>query len=207
MQKLYSSITIVILTLTLAFPALAQPVGGVSYIGDYSKMASKTAMDEEMESGSWMYRLENLKNAKYTFRVILKDNSVREIKSRIYAEKAFNKSYITYTVDDRPNQIFKLFCDETMVITRLAGSERIDGLVTDSCWLFKVVSGKINAYSFLAKADGPYSIIALQTGDGPIKNFNSHLLEGILSDDAEAEKLFSKKEYLKAIEKYNLHHP
>jgi hypothetical protein len=195
MKKLYSLITIAILVSVFHQQTMGQPVSAPTYIGDYSKM---TSGDDDLANSSWTYRLKSLKNNKYTLSVTLKDKSVKEVNSKIYAEN--NRGYLVFDNGDQPQ---KIYCDETIAISRITDRGAVKGIVTDSCWLFKIVEGKINAYSFLAQADGPYSIIAIQMGAGPVQNFDIQLLGDLLKKDTKAYKAYLKKDYLKAIEKYN----
>lgn len=196
MQKLYSFITIILLVLCIGNKALAQAGVGAMYIGDYSKMSSKDVMDQEMENGNWIYRLNNLKNGKYNFTVIMKDNSTRQVHSKIYADSLRNRGYV---VDAETQQ--KIYANQTKRINR----EGVIGIATDSCWLFKVVSGQLNAYSQLSETTGinSFYITAIQVGDGEIQSFTPELLESIINADPKAKKAFLKKDYYKAIEKYN----
>ncbi|RKR81735.1 hypothetical protein BDD43_1886 [Mucilaginibacter gracilis] len=194
MQKIFGFITLGLLVLAVG-KVYAQPGVGATYIGDYSKMQSKESADKEMENANWIYRLQNLKNSKFNFVVTMKDNSVRAIRSKIYVDSVNNK---TYLLDAESKQ--KIYCNQTQKINR---GDAVTGMATDSCWLFKIVSGKINAYSFLSESAGPFSLTALQTGDGPIKNFDARLLEQMIADNPKAMKPFLKKDYLKAIEKFN----
>ncbi|MEO6524062.1 MAG: hypothetical protein ABIN91_20425 [Mucilaginibacter sp.] len=196
MQKLYSSITIILIVFAFGNKAKAQAGVGATYIGDYSKMGGHETVNLELERGNWAYRLSNLKNARYTFTLTMKDNSTREVHSKLYADSANNRSYV---MDDQK----KIYCSQTRRISREDGSKQIIGIATDSCWLFKIVSGKINAYSFLSEGAGSYSVSALQTGTGVIQTFDERALEQMISNDPKAMKAFIKKEYLKAIEKFN----
>src|ERR1700712_3601036 len=113
MQKLYSFITIVLLVTAISSKCYAQPGVGAMYIGDYSKMSSKDVMDREMEEGNWIYRLNNLKNSKYSFTVTMRDNSTREVHSEIYADSIRNRSYV---MDAQSQQ--KIYCAQTKRISR-----------------------------------------------------------------------------------------
>jgi hypothetical protein len=198
MQKLYSFITIGLLVTGIHNVTRAQAGTGATYIGDYSKMSSGESADRNMEAGNWAYRLNNLRNSKYDFTVTMKDNSVKTVRSKIYADSLSNKSYL---LDAGSGQ--KIYCDRTKQINRVAGGTNVTGMATDSSWLFKIVSGKINAYSFLSESAGPFSVAAFQTGNGPVKNFDARLLEQMIGNNPKAMKAFLKKDYLKAIEKYN----
>jgi len=197
MQKLYSLVTIVLLAIiATVHKASAQPGVGATYIGDYSKMGGHETVERDLEKGNWAYRLNNLKNARYTFILTMKDNSTREVHSKLYADSVNNRSYV---MDDQQ----KIYCSQTRRISREDGSRQITGIATDSCWLFKIVSGKINAYSFLSEGAGTYSIAALQTGNSAIQVFDERELEQMINNNPKAMKAFIKRDYLKAIEKYN----
>lgn len=198
MQKLYSAITICLLILIAHSKTRAQPGVGATYIGDYSKMTSKDAMEKEMENANWIYRLNNLKNNRYSFTVTLKDNSTREVRSKIYADSLRNR---TYLLDPATQQ--KIYCGQTKSIIR--NDNGVSGIATDSCWLFKVVSGQINAYSQLSETGGlnSYYIMAIQQGNGEVRSFTPDLLGSIIRNDAKAEKAYLKKDYYKAIERFN----
>jgi hypothetical protein len=196
MLKLYTLLTISTLLFICNSKTLAQAGVGATYIGDYSKMSGHDAEARDLERGNWAYRLNNLKGGKYTFVLTMKDNSTREVKSKLYADSLANKSYV---VDGQQ----KVYCDETRAIIRRENGSDVAGIATDSCWLFKIVSGKINAYSFLSENAGPFSIAALQTQNGPIQNFNGYTLEQMINTDQKAMKAFSKRDYIKAIEKFN----
>lgn len=199
MQKLYSFITIILLVPCIGNKVWAQAGVGAMYIGDYSKMSSKDAMDKDMETGNWIYRLNNLKNIKYNFTVVMRDNSVKQVHSKIYADSIRNQSYL---IDDSQQ---KIYCAQTKRISRINGSDALTGIATDSCWLFKVVSGQLNAYSQLSETAGinSFYIMDIQVGDGEIQRFTPELLESIINGDPKSKKAFVKKDYYKAIEKYN----
>jgi hypothetical protein len=79
------------------------------------------------------------------------------------------------------------------------------GLAADSCWRFKVVEGKINAYSFLSETYqiSTFNLSAFQVEGGVIQPFNPKELEKIIADSPKAKKAFDKKDYYKAILAFN----
>jgi hypothetical protein len=95
---------------------------------------------------------------------------------------------------------------ETKSISRISElGNKLVGIPADSCWLFKVQSGKINMYSFLAEETLTY-VIAMQIGDGPImpiKKETKEILEPIMNDRPRLLKLLEKEEFIRAIELYN----
>jgi hypothetical protein len=84
----------------------------------------------------------------------------------------------------------------------------MNGLPTDSCWLFPVVEGKVKAFSYLPEREdvAKYSLIAFQVGDEPIQPWDPRALDGTLKSDEKAYKYFLKKEYYDAILKYDANH-
>ena len=80
----------------------------------------------------------------------------------------------------------------------------------DSCWMFKVVDGPISVYSIVAIDDDmvvePALISAIQFNNGILLQFDEDNLLPMLHNDDEALKQLRKKNYLKAIKKYNTNH-
>ena len=73
--------------------------------------------------------------------------------------------------------------------------------------MFKAISGSINAYSMLSQTDGygfdPFTIVAVQKGEGPILKLTPENLKPMVGQDADALENIQKKNYYKAIRKYN----
>jgi hypothetical protein len=92
---------------------------------------------------------------------------------------------------------------DTRSISRITyEGQKLVGIPADTCWLFKVRSGKINLYSFLAEMDLNY-VIAMQEGDGPIVKIRKEPLLAIMEGDEELQKLIKRGKYIKAVERYN----
>ncbi|GAB2687358.1 hypothetical protein GCM10027037_07010 [Mucilaginibacter koreensis] len=66
--------------------------------------------------------------------------------------------------------------------------------------MFKVIDGDIKVYS------NALAIVGIQKQDGPIQPFSLVNLQAMVQDDPKAVKFFEKKNYLKAITKYNSDH-
>lgn len=200
----YAFIITALLLCGIGFRVCAQPGVGATYIGDYSTMSSGRVLDKDMANGNWVYRLANLKGGKYTFKVTMIDGSVITVKSRIYADSIRNQSYLVDNDASHPNQKYKVYCNQTRQI--ICVDKGITGMATDTCWMFKVVEGNINAYSFLPEIDGPFSLLAIQTGATPPESFLPALLEPMVKNDNKAYKAFEKHNYFKAIQIYNESH-
>lgn len=79
---------------------------------------------------------------------------------------------------------------------------KITGIATDSCWLFKVETGRINSYSYYPD-EYPGRIVAIQKGSGPIVPYNKQNLLAMVSDDPDIVVIVEEGLYMKAIDMYN----
>ena len=98
---------------------------------------------------------------------------------------------------------------ETKSISRIMpnGREWV-GIPADTCWLFRISSGKINTYSFLDRKKPEYTI-AIQKGDGPVVALTVENFLSMLTPDerarwsAYAEFKNKFKTLFEVVEKYN----
>ena len=95
----------------------------------------------------------------------------------------------------------------TKYISKLGeeNEELMQGLPADSCWMFKSVSGKVNAYSFLPEQ---YEVHLgylkwLQKEDGPFEKVDEATMRELFKDDTEALAMLDKKKYFEALKRYN----
>lgn len=74
----------------------------------------------------------------------------------------------------------------------------------DSCWLFRVMSGAVNAYSYLPEPKNDY-IIAIQKGGvgNPIVRLTRQNLQELIADDPRALKILERGNSYEAIRIYN----
>jgi hypothetical protein len=213
MKKLYPLLVILIILLApdILFAQRGVPA---AYAGDYNRMMANNArnfanMNMRMMMNMNMNRVYGyMNNQKYKFKVLMKDSTVKELKSKIYMDTVLHKSYLTYddkTIKDKKLREQRIYSNQTVCISRTDYNDNITGMANDSCWLFKVVSGKINAYSPLSERyeiDSFY-LRAYQLGDGPVVKLDSASLAPIIAKSPKALKAFQKKDYYKAIGKYN----
>jgi hypothetical protein len=101
---------------------------------------------------------------------------------------------------------------DTQEIYRMTASGvKISGQPADSCWLFKAVSGKISAYSYLAEVGYSY-VIAIQDTEEenqpivPLTKKNLEAMVGTPEND-NVLKLIEKGKLVKALEAYNSESP
>lgn len=140
-------------------------------------------------------------SVKYMFTVVLKSDSVFIVKARIDVSE--KQHVLPVKTGEGKRDIFP---DNTKQIYRETSTgKKIVGLPADSCWLFKAVTGKINAYSHLAETGYSY-IIAIQDGDQePIIPFTRKNLEAMVGtpEDPKVLSLIEKGKLVKALEMYN----
>lgn len=157
----------------------------------------------------------NSVNFKYDYLVTMKDNAQLIVRSKIYADTARHKTYLIF-VDKKYNRTDtnrnrKIYVSQTLSIARMTGSGGLEkkwytGMATDSCWMFKAISGNINAYStFSENGLGliPPPLMAIQRGEGPIIKLTAGNLKPMVGQDIAALKNIQKGNYYKAIERYN----
>ncbi|TAE38066.1 MAG: hypothetical protein EAY66_04815 [Sphingobacteriales bacterium] len=153
--------------------------------------------------------LKNFVNLPVKFKVTTVNDSVEIIKSKIYVDTILNQTYLIKVnrkiQKNMPGRETKVYIKETKkIFTELFEGGIINGVITDSCWLFKIISGKISAYSPIANLKlQTYYLNAFQVADGPIQKFDPKELEKAIADNPKAKKAFDKKNYYKAINVYN----
>jgi hypothetical protein len=197
-----------------SFTSVAQRSVPAAYQGAYNQMMSNQTMNFAMQQNmrnNFTYGFNYATNLKYKFKVTFKDGSVKEVKSKIYPDTVKHANYLLFEDKTLPktdsNRHQKIYAKQTLNISRSSFNDaEITGIATDSCWLFKVVSGKINAYSYLSETDmvEDFTLVGFQVGDkGNIQKLVPATLEPVIKTDEKAYKAFLKKDYYRAIEKYN----
>lgn len=159
---------------------------------------------------NYMYRSEVLTNNKYEYTVVLKDSSKLTFRSRIHSDTVAKVSYLFFEDRSKPKDLAsrkrKVLPTETLSVSRLDRNTGayVQGFPTDSCWLFRVHTGKVSIYSFLSELDiTDDHITAIQWGDGPVEPFSTERLREMIKGDEKALRLLEKKNYYRAIERFN----
>lgn len=149
-------------------------------------------------------------NHPHMFFVTFKDGSTIKVTSKINTDTVAHKQYLHYVNSSLskkdPKREQKIFPGETISIARQPSGGSQPGIAADSCWMFKVESGHISAYSFLAETGiefDPASVVGIQEEDGPIRRLDAEVLKKLLASNSESLKLIESRNYLKAIKKYN----
>jgi hypothetical protein len=204
---------VLLLTLLISICATAQPSQA-----DINRAVSKSVEAADMNRMpfsltpySHLFQIWHLTNSKYDFIVTLKNDSEITVKSKIYSDSSDNRDYVLYVNKELPksdsNRVRKIYCNETASITRFdtRTGDPIHGIATDSCWLFRVITGKIRAYSSLSEVQNISSeyLAGFQFGNEDIKPFDPDKLESIIKDNEKAYNAFKRGDYVQAIKKYN----
>jgi hypothetical protein len=214
MKKIRNLIVLIL----FAFPGHGQVPGGQKTISDNLKDNMRDqALNRMLFNNYWNLSsdLEKVANPRFNFFVYKKDSGTSLIvNSKINFDTALKKDYLIFKDETMeksdPNRVLKIFPAETLKISRTdRDGHVIDGIPTDTCWLFRTAIGKITPYSFYAFGlnDEMHSqfLGAIQFSGGPITRFDPSLLETIIQEDKDAYKAFKKKDYYKAILLYNKH--
>jgi hypothetical protein len=202
---------LLILTIFSSTKLFAQYPGMKQVYGQMFRENFNAQMRLAMNANNYRWGNATAENFSYTFTVIMKDGLKKEVTSRIYHNKSLNKNYLLLGEDTSGQKIYP---EQTNYIARMdsdnnvAHKHFITGIPNDSCWMFKVIIGTIAAYSYLSERDesdffDPSTIIGLQYGDGAILALNSDNLKKMVSKDKDAMKYFDKKDYYKALTRYN----
>jgi dethiobiotin synthetase len=145
---------------------------------------------------------------KHHFRIMFADGKDTVVYTKIIADSPAEYLLLEHTTVGKkdPGRFTKVFPSQTQFISHvnvISGQDYI-GLAGDSCWLFKVIEGKINAYTAMAEisVDDEF-LLYLQAGDGPLVPIGDPKAPDLFSGNADASNLFLGKKYSKAIKKYN----
>jgi len=150
-----------------------------------------------------------LSDTKFFFKLMMKDSIVKEVKSFIFFDTTRKKTFIKNVNKSLPrsdsNRNEKIYCSDVIEVMGGVGSTAmlLQGTITDSCWLFKTLTGHINVYSTYPEDNMNYSVTAIQLGMGRIEPFDPEKLKLIIAGNEKAVKQLSKKNYFNAIEKFN----
>ena len=160
-------------------------------------------------------------NKEVDYLVTMLDGSQKTVHSSIYIDTTTNKNYLE--VVDKilkktdTNRIKRIYPAQTLSIGRdlailfYSDDPRhktyFTGMAKDSCWMFKVETGAINAYSYLSEHPGtnfnPYSIVGIQLGDGPIIKYTVENLKVMVGDNINALELIQRENNYRAIKRFN----
>ena len=138
-------------------------------------------------------------NARYPFNIILKNDSAFTVVTKIDMEENPNRLSVKV---GKEKKIF--YPTDTKRIFRVTSyGERIEGIPTDSCWLFKTSVGRINTYSRYSEPGMDFIILIQKGDDAPIVELNETNLAEMVADDEKATAYIKKRKLIKSIQTYN----
>ncbi len=140
-----------------------------------------------------------LSGRKYKFEVTLKNGEVINVESSI---QTFDKKlFIGYKKNGSPQMVNP---SDTKKIVALLGSNRIPGVVTDSCWLFLLGSEKIKFYAIEPELRKK-NFVAVQKGnDGTIVPLSKKNLKELFNTNNEEILIWIEEgKFFNAIKRYN----
>jgi hypothetical protein len=187
-------------------------------INDYiNSRKAKKEFDQKFKMGqmipSTILGTSFIYNSHYGFEILLKDSTKEKTYTAIQFDTILRKTYLVivdkkFSKSEPDDRYKRIYPDQTLKISRINYSDKsLIGTSKDSCWMFKIISGPINVYSYLSEEPGPTfntaTIIGIQMNDEPILAYNVDDLKKMVGEDKDALEDIEKKDYLGAIKRYN----
>ena len=211
-------LSVAFLFIFISKTSFAQP-RGMTMNQVYSQL-NKQDMNQRMQMQMQMMNMRGVTATlqEYDFNVTMRDSTTKEITSAIYTDSVTKKHFIVW-VDKKykksdTNRYKKIYPTQTSSLTCVLIKKDEDnpgsylpGKITDSCWMFKTLSGAINVYTYDGYNDAGQvdqtAIIGIQLNNGSIVQFNEGNLKTMVGQNAKALELIADKKYLRAIKRYN----
>jgi hypothetical protein len=130
----------------------------------------------------------------------------------VYTKLVADSSAWYLTLENRsvgkkdPARTIKIYPSQTKYISHMDPTTGKDfvGQAHDSCWLFKVITGKMNAYTDLGEISVQDKFVRyLQVDDGPLVAVTDPEAAKLFNDNERALELFVAKDYNRAVKRYN----
>ncbi|MDB5121777.1 MAG: hypothetical protein JWN56_2995 [Sphingobacteriales bacterium] len=136
------------------------------------------------------------------YSIYMKDGSILKVNSNIFINPASGKHFLYSSGKD---SVSKIYPDQTIKLIKQNPYYKIEempveGTALDSCWRFKVITGKINGYSSFFKS---VQLNEFQLNNGKIISIGSKELEALLISNKKAYAAFLIKDYYRAVKIYN----
>jgi hypothetical protein len=209
--KIQSYLLIALLLVLTVHQGIAQPPGYRAAVNKAINDANMHwQMNQMFHNMQYLQRSEVLTNRKYDYTVLLRDSTELAVRSRIHTDTVAKVSYLTFEDKSQSRTAAarqrKILPSETLYVSRMDRSTGayVLGTPTDSCWLFRVEGGKISIYSLLSEVDITDDYItAIQLGEGPIEPMSEGRLREMIKGNERALMFLERKNYLRAIRKFN----
>ena len=201
-----SCLSLIIFLLSVVSPLHSQVPP--AYQASYNQMMKLQSFNNfqsfTMSMNMNFYGNGKISDMKFYFKIKMKDSSEKEVKSFLYFDTLLKQTYIRHVNKNLSkkdtNRNEKIYC--SAVITVIAGTNLtnnlIPGIITDSCWLFNTLGGKINVYSIYPENYTNHTIAAVQFTNGNIEAFDPEKLKIVISGNEKALRRFNKKDFFAA---------
>jgi hypothetical protein len=134
----------------------------------------------------------------HSFYVVMADGKPHTIKTRI--DISGSEHFIRAYGKGLPERVRP---SKTQTLSRVtADGRQLLGEPNGNRWRFKIISGAINGYHFLAEEDTEY-VSEIQKGDGVIVPFTPQVLIGMIGGDPDVMRMINQRKFVAAIRLYN----
>ncbi len=217
--KLRSALLVLLLLFFYSLNASAQYPGMAAFRAQQTMQLANQQMQMQMQMMNTNWRRTAGTGDKYT--IVFKDSTIKKVVSLMYTDTVLHKNFLVFVdknfpKSDTAHRNQKIYSDQTRSISTddhdVWGAIQY-GTPNDSCWTFKVISGRLTVYARSAGyliPTGPYSndfdlsaITGLQLDNGPIEKYNLENLKKMVGQNKDALEDIKKKKYYKAVKKYN----
>ena|ERR1700754_92461 len=130
----------------------------------------------------------------------------------VYTKLEADSTAFYLTMEDKsvgkkdPGRFVKIYPSQTKYISHMDPTTGKDfvGQANDSCWLFKVIAGKMNAYTDLAEISVEDKFIRyVQVEGGPMVSVTDPEAVKLFAGNDRAQELFVAKDYNRAVKRFN----
>lgn len=153
-------------------------------------------------------------NNKYAYTITMKDGSKKTVYSKMYTDddgdmpRAYLLSVNKELDRSDSNRSRKIYASQTKQVIRFdeLTNERLEGIPTDSCWLFPIFTGRLTIYSAFAEKDdieNPTRFKALQVAGGPVEPYSEERAAEVMKNNEKAIKALKRKNFKGAFYTYN----
>jgi len=145
---------------------------------------------------------------KHHFTIVFSDGSDTTVYTKLEADSTtFYLTMENKSVGKKdPARFTKIYPSQTKYISHMDPTTGKDfvGQAYDSCWLFKVITGKMSAYTDLAEISVEDKFIRyLQVEGGPMVSVTDPAAVKLFEGNDRAEELFVAKDYNRAVKRFN----
>jgi hypothetical protein len=156
--------------------------------------------DPDQPKFSYIKHRNSFKSATYQFEIILKNDSVVHVKTKLTTDNWGNFLLKIKIGKDQ----FLIYPNDTKSISRIMpdGNKLVGIPAADSCWLFKKSWPKLNTYSSLPEEKLSYTIAIQDGNNSPIFPFTTENFTPYVWDDPKAMEYVERADLIAALKLY-----